>query len=239
MNMIICPRCRQPWKQGALICEHCGFPEDETRPVPASTEPLEQPRPEPDQPEQPVETPAPEAGPPTSPAVEPAIPAASAPHPAPAQEPAGSEASALSAASPADPARTIVADISELKSAILAGYGTPHFEEQQRVIIFFKDVSIPVEIHPSGDFLLGRRTPDTDYVPDFDLEPYGASQNGVSRKHALLRRDTELGQLQIIDVNSRNGTYVNEERLSPGVPRTLRDGDLVRLGTLAFYVYFK
>ncbi|MCI0397234.1 MAG: FHA domain-containing protein [Chloroflexi bacterium] len=48
----------------------------------------------------------------------------------------------------------------------------------------------------------------------------------VSRRHALLER---LGAaLQITDLNSSNGTFVNEHRISG--PTLLRPGDKVRIG---------
>ena len=49
----------------------------------------------------------------------------------------------------------------------------------------------------------------------------------ASRHHATLRRDTEGEDYVLLDEESRNGTYVNGERVSR---RTLRAGDILRLG---------
>lgn len=38
------------------------------------------------------------------------------------------------------------------------------------------------------------------------------------------------GTIRIEDVNSTNGTYVNNERLTPGVPKAIKPGDVVRMG---------
>ena len=56
----------------------------------------------------------------------------------------------------------------------------------------------------------------------------------ISRHHAVAVRDGPDTVLE--DLDSTNGTYVNGERISR---RTLRDGDLVNLGTLEFHFSVK
>ncbi|MGM9993095.1 MAG: FHA domain-containing protein [Candidatus Bruticola sp.] len=56
----------------------------------------------------------------------------------------------------------------------------------------------------------------------------------VSKKHAYLRRDST--GLAIEDIGSGNGTYINDERLMPGVERFLNSGDRLRLGAVRFIV---
>ena len=53
---------------------------------------------------------------------------------------------------------------------------------------------------------------------------------GVSRRHARLRLDAQRGDAEIEDLGSTNGTFVNETRVESAV--TLRDGDLVHLGSV-------
>jgi pSer/pThr/pTyr-binding forkhead associated (FHA) protein len=50
----------------------------------------------------------------------------------------------------------------------------------------------------------------------------------ASSHHAEIRPDTQ-GYL-LIDVNSRNGTFVNEQHLLPQTPRLLISGDVIRIG---------
>lgn len=65
---------------------------------------------------------------------------------------------------------------------------------------------------------------------DVDLEPYQASKYGVSRRHARLK---QLGDnWQIEDLNSLNGTFVNDKKLKPGQPTILADGDRIRLSQM-------
>ncbi len=54
----------------------------------------------------------------------------------------------------------------------------------------------------------------------------------ASSHHAEIRPD-EQGYL-LVDVNSRNGTYVNEQRLTPQTPRLLISGDVIRIGETRF-----
>ncbi len=55
---------------------------------------------------------------------------------------------------------------------------------------------------------------------------------GVSSRHAQLH--WRSGALQITDLGSTNGTFVNGEKLAPNVARRLNVGDRVRLGKLDF-----
>jgi len=52
----------------------------------------------------------------------------------------------------------------------------------------------------------------------------------VSREHACIRRDGRKINLQ--DLNSTNGTYLNDERITESVP--LRDGDRLLIGDIIF-----
>src|SRR5437762_1453976 len=54
----------------------------------------------------------------------------------------------------------------------------------------------------------------------------------VSRQHAQIRPD-EQGY-SIVDLGSVNGTFVNEQRLSPFVLHLLRMGDIIRIGDTKF-----
>jgi pSer/pThr/pTyr-binding forkhead associated (FHA) protein len=50
----------------------------------------------------------------------------------------------------------------------------------------------------------------------------------VSRRHAELRR-TDVGDWQIVDLNSTNGVKVNGRRIQG--PQSLKRGDVIELGT--------
>ena len=56
------------------------------------------------------------------------------------------------------------------------------------------------------------------------------SDLGVSRRHAALVADPQ-GEIWLTDLNSTNGTFLNDGRVAPHVPHRLHDGDRVRLGS--------
>ena len=53
---------------------------------------------------------------------------------------------------------------------------------------------------------------------------------GVSRRHARLRLDAASGAASLEDLESTNGTFVNDARVES--PVALRDGDVVHLGSV-------
>lgn len=86
-------------------------------------------------------------------------------------------------------------------------------------------------------FTVGRRDTSGPLQADIDLSRYGAFEHGVSRIHAALYRTEDT--LSIMDLNSRNGTFLNGQRLSPRVPYVLRNGDGVAFAKLPVHIYFK
>lgn len=119
------------------------------------------------------------------------------------------------------------------KAQIKSGWGTSTFEPKHQVIIHIRDHPDPVFINPSNEeYMLGRQ-----HGPNrLDLTSFGALEKGVSRVHASLRRGDEM--LFLIDKDSTNGTFLNEQPLTPNQPRVVRSGDEIRLGQLVLHVYF-
>jgi pSer/pThr/pTyr-binding forkhead associated (FHA) protein len=78
--------------------------------------------------------------------------------------------------------------------------------------------------------IVGRGDPVSNFYPDLDLNPHGALDNGVGRRH--LRLFVQAGQLMIEDLDSTNGTVLNGQKLAPRQPQPLRDGDQVIVGKL-------
>ncbi len=97
-----------------------------------------------------------------------------------------------------------------------------------RLFIATSGVALSIPVH--DEVLVGRMDPMLPQPPDVDLQPYGGGSAGVSRHHARFLRRTEGWYLE--DLQSTNGTYVNEVRLLPHRPVRLHSGDLVRFGQL-------
>jgi len=88
-----------------------------------------------------------------------------------------------------------------------------------------------------NEFTLGRLSEGQPIMPDIDLTPYQAYASGVSRLHAVVKRDT--ARIFVMDLGSSNGTYLNGRRLNPHTEEDLKHGDVVALGKLKIQVLLR
>jgi predicted component of type VI protein secretion system len=95
----------------------------------------------------------------------------------------------------------------------------------------------PVLLKPKAELILGRKDPATGASPDIDLTPYAGYRMGVSRRHAAIRTG-DKGQLDLWDLGSSNGTFLNGTRLVAYRAYTLNSGDEIRLGQMGMKVAF-
>jgi pSer/pThr/pTyr-binding forkhead associated (FHA) protein len=79
-----------------------------------------------------------------------------------------------------------------------------------------------VEVPAGTSLLLGRDPAESLVAAAF------ADYENVSRRHATVTMD-DNGHASIRDENSTNGTFVNGDRVLPGIAVRLADGDVVRL----------
>ncbi|MBI3242099.1 MAG: FHA domain-containing protein [Chloroflexi bacterium] len=120
-----------------------------------------------------------------------------------------------------------------MRSELLPGVTAPM---AGHVAIHIHGSADRIQLAGKSEYLLGRADPKNDAEPDVDLGLYNGQQMGVSRRHATLLYN-EFG-LSIVDLGSTNGTLVNGRLLGAGKMQMLKDGDEVKLGKLAFNVYF-
>ncbi len=100
-------------------------------------------------------------------------------------------------------------------------------DSRDRHVFYFDEIT---------ELVLGRQDTPSGNEPDLDLNPYDAAAKGVSRRHAsIIRRDNSLN---VVDMGSPNGTFLNGQRLIGTQPRLIRDGDELRLGHLVLRVSF-
>ena len=110
--------------------------------------------------------------------------------------------------------------------------GAAVFGEQDVLRLEVEGSPDPLVVKPSAETIFGRRDPATGAMPDVDLTPFAGYRMGVSRRHAAIRFGD--GQnLNLWDLGSSNGTYLNGERLNAHRPYRLHDGDELRLGQMA------
>jgi len=88
-----------------------------------------------------------------------------------------------------------------------------------------------------NEFTIGRISEGQPIMPDIDLSPYQAYAAGVSRLHAVIKRDGN--RIVFIDLGSANGTYINGKRLTPNVEQVLNHGDIIALGKLKLQILVK
>lgn len=81
-----------------------------------------------------------------------------------------------------------------------------------------------------NEIIVGRAESKSGFVPEVDLTALGGMDLGVSRKHA---RFLLAGQKILLeDLESKNFTYHNRQRLAPHNPVEVKTGDEIRFGGL-------
>jgi pSer/pThr/pTyr-binding forkhead associated (FHA) protein len=105
-----------------------------------------------------------------------------------------------------------------------------------RLVIRFESKTEPIsiDIDETMEIVIGRRDPFTGEIPTIDLEAHQGREYGVSRRHAAIAYRNNI--VQIMDLGSPNGTFVNDVKLVPRKPYPLRDEDTLRLGRLKLNV---
>ena len=240
-----CPSCGESVLPGEAFCGNCGTPLTSAAPT------VYTPPPSPAAPSWSPPPPPPPAAPSWNP---PPAPSWSPPASPPASQgwstPSSGGAACPNCGSPVQPADVFCDNCGQ---ALTPSSGFP--SEPQIPVTFESNPSLPVVpaqtpgpamavvnprlvVQASGatlnlapgksEYLIGREDPVSGSFPDVDLVPYGGEEGGVSRRHAqILRRGT---QFSIEDLNSVNYTFVNRQKVAPGTPHPLNDGDEIRLG---------
>lgn len=126
-------------------------------------------------------------------------------------------------------------DTSETKAIETAGATT--FTEEMVLRIEIEGGTTPMLVYPKQEIIMGRRDPNTGGMPDVDLTAYAGYRMGVSRRHAAIRLQDR--HLNVSDLGSSNGTFLNGTRLNAHRPYQLRDGDEIRVGQMVLRVYFQ
>ena len=208
MSTVICPNCKTPASPGAIFCDECGY---DLRNVPVETS----------------------ATPPVSASPQPTggnisctkcsysnLPGSSFCENCGAQLDQGS----ISAATPSS-----VPSVDSSQPQI-----TPSGFISGRLVIQSSNTNIPF---PTGksEIIIGREDAVSDIFPEIDLESYGGTEAGVGRQHAKLF--SKGGQILLDDLQSVNGTFLNKQRVLPGQPKPVNNGDELRFGKVVAIFY--
>jgi len=214
---LVCSNCNAPLEPGSIFCDMCGTP----------VSPVQEPPPSPDL--QPGYPPPPAAPQPGYGAYPPPGPQPGYPPP-----PAGPQPG-YGAYPPPEPQPGYPPPQAGPQSGYVppGGY-QPGYPMQGRLVVQGTNATLPF---PPGktEAIVGREDPVSGVFPEIDMTDHGGDEGGVSRRHArILVQGT---QIFIEDLNSTNYTYVNQQRLVPGQPHPLNNGDEVRFGRIKLNFY--
>lgn len=133
-------------------------------------------------------------------------------------------------------ARTKTSDMPALTPDAIRGWTIDRTAVPDRgIAVYIEGQTRPTCVDLREEFVLGRRVGSTSESL-LDLSPYGAYHLGLSRRHAVIRR-TE-GGYEVLDLGSVNGTWLNEERLTPHKFYSLTSGSHLRLGRMRLVVLY-
>jgi pSer/pThr/pTyr-binding forkhead associated (FHA) protein len=102
--------------------------------------------------------------------------------------------------------------------------------------LYSQDEASEFRLVLNDTLLIGRADRAIAIAPDIDLSALEGVRLGVSRRHARLLRTRDGVWLE--DLNSSNGTYVGEQRLTPAQRVAVNSGDQLRFGKIALLISF-
>jgi pSer/pThr/pTyr-binding forkhead associated (FHA) protein len=104
------------------------------------------------------------------------------------------------------------------------------------IAIYVEGASKPVFSCSDDEFVIGRKV-DESSEGLLDLSKLGGYHLGLSRQHVRIRRAGN--GYEVTDLSSTNGTWLNDERLSPNQPYPLASGSQLRLARMRLFVVFR
>ena len=110
---------------------------------------------------------------------------------------------------------------------------TPPLSERRiraTVIKNGRHISLPLTV----PVLIGRQDSARGFFPDLDLNNDGGYDGGVSRRHARISINGNAAYIE--DLESANGTFINDQRVQPRTPQRLKAADELRLGSLVLRI---
>jgi hypothetical protein len=103
--------------------------------------------------------------------------------------------------------------------------------------IYINRFDRPDAIVQREEFFLGRKTEGLTNAALIDLDPFGALDQGVSRRHVRIYR---VGSsYRCMDLQSTNGAWIDNLHLVPKVSYTLNNRTQLRLGRFNLFLAYK
>lgn len=132
-------------------------------------------------------------------------------------------------------------DTQLFKEAAPGSFSLEYFGDDSILLLEIRDLGQSFEIRPQQrehELVIGRSTDNSAMVPDIDLAQFGGAELGVSRLHMALEYDRKEHFLQVRDLGSANGSFINGQKLHPKEVRVLRHNDELRLGRFMLRIYY-
>ena len=101
--------------------------------------------------------------------------------------------------------------------------------------IYITGAPKPYYVSIYKELIFGRQT-DAALEAVLDLSDLDAFNLGISRRHAMLRR-ADSG-FEMLDLSSRNGSWLNGEQLIPNKPYPFATGSQIRLGRMRMVIMY-
>jgi hypothetical protein len=96
--------------------------------------------------------------------------------------------------------------------------------------LYIMDVGQILPLVGREEFTIGRAAEGQPILPDIDLTPFRAYENGVSRLHISVKISAQ--DIFAMDLGSVNGTRLNSKKMTPNQPYQLKHGDIISMGKL-------
>ena len=96
--------------------------------------------------------------------------------------------------------------------------------------LYVMDVGQILPLVGRDEFTIGRAAEGQPILPDIDLTPFRAYENGVSRLHISMK--ITPSEIFAMDLGSVNGTRLNSQKMTPNQPYQLKHGDIITMGKL-------
>lgn len=133
---------------------------------------------------------------------------------------------------PPPPPPPVVAPPPLVSPGVLSPSASPHLS--QKVLVGFL---VTFQNEPTGSFwaLYSGRTTLGRAGADNKVD-IGVNDASASSRHAAIVADSATGQAFAEDDGSRNGTFLNEQKIGPSEQRQMHDNDRLRCGSTTFVV---
>ncbi|MFT7585791.1 MAG: pSer/pThr/pTyr-binding forkhead associated (FHA) protein [Cellvibrionaceae bacterium] len=135
--------------------------------------------------------------------------------------------------------QAVAAVASEPEPPSLMGQSDNSKLAQSEIVLIIPTSGRRLYLKTTQEIYVGRSSDGSLHNPEINLELDGGGDLGVSRNHAMLKPDEQGGGMVVLDLNSTNGTFLNQYRLPPELPYPLKNGDEVQFGNLLVHVFLR